>query len=134
MKTAETPTFPGSTKPAAQEHDDDRPRFWGALGNIIHALHAIAKAVQRREQQFREVVATNAQRIGPQLTAGVLRSVHNPTAAALLVSISDGSNAQVLVFSATLPAGAVVPCYQPFKDGLYGVAGAGAILGGTFDA
>lgn len=131
---AETPRFPDATTPAAQT-DDDRPRFWGALGNVVHLLGQIARSVARREHNFREVCASgNNGRIGSQLVAGVLRTVHNPTTGALLVTLSDGTNGAVVVFSATLTAGESRPLFLAFKDGLYCVAGNGAVVGGTFDA
>lgn len=118
-----------------EKQTDDKPSFnpFEAIAQVINLLAAIARSVARRPRPFREICAANS-RCGSQMTAGILRSVHNPTSAALQVTLSDGTNAAVVVYNGLLAAGSSAPVYMAFYDGLYCSAGSGAVVGGTFNA
>lgn len=70
----------------------------------------------------------------PRDRAGVVRWIHNPTANNLTVTLCVGSDAAPPRFNRVMPAGESLFVYLRFASGLICVSGAGAVIGGEFDA
>jgi len=100
-------------------------------------LHRIVKLLERdRPGDFALEVIVNAagtpQRIGGTNSPGVIHCVHNPTAAPLTLTLTDGVSGAPPLFSAQLAAGESRHLYVPFTAELVASAGTGARVFGRY--
>ena len=102
-------------------------------------LHAIVKQLARMVPVTfaLDVVVDNAgtsQRLGGTKQPGVVRCVHNPSAAAVTLTITDGmaTSAAPALFNAQLAAGESREVFLPFGDELVASSGTGCRLYGEY--
>jgi len=119
------------THDAAPRVEHPKPTTPISASAAIMAL--CIKILQRLKPNLRTftTVVTSSQELVPREASGLVRYLHNPTAAPITLTLVQGVNSnQTPIFSASLAAGAVQNMKLAFNDGLLCVAGAGCVVSG----
>jgi hypothetical protein len=117
-------------KPALPTHDETQTVL----------LHAIERHLNRLipGATFELLVVVNAAGSALRVTGtdspGVVRCIHNPTNAAITLTLFDGmpGNSTPALFSTNLAAGESRPVFLPFSVALFATQGSGARVYGEY--
>jgi hypothetical protein len=95
----------------------------------------VLREMRRREGGFSATLSATTgqipQQVVPPEADGVIRQLHNPTAAPITVQLyMAGNTTGNPLVNATLAAGAMTYCYFRFYNGLTCIQGSGAIVSG----